>query len=59
MREHAVLGARIVGDVLEGEQIAWIAGHHERPDGRGYPGRSGATTCPRAPRCWRSPTPGT
>jgi diguanylate cyclase (GGDEF)-like protein/putative nucleotidyltransferase with HDIG domain len=38
VREHAVLGARIVGDVLEAEQIAWIAGHHERPDGGGYPG---------------------
>jgi len=38
VREHAVLGARIVGDVLEPEQIAWIAGHHERPDGGGYPG---------------------
>jgi HD-GYP domain-containing protein (c-di-GMP phosphodiesterase class II) len=23
--------------VLEEEQIAWIAGHHERPDGSGYP----------------------
>jgi diguanylate cyclase (GGDEF)-like protein/putative nucleotidyltransferase with HDIG domain len=38
VREHAVLGARIVGDVLEAEQIAWIASHHERPDGGGYPG---------------------
>ena len=38
VREHAVLGARIVGDVLDEEQIAWIAGHHERPDGSGYPG---------------------
>jgi diguanylate cyclase (GGDEF)-like protein/putative nucleotidyltransferase with HDIG domain len=38
VREHSVLGARIVGDVLEEEQIAWIAGHHERPDGSGYPG---------------------
>jgi putative nucleotidyltransferase with HDIG domain len=38
VREHAVLGARIVGDVLEREQVAWIAGHHERPDGAGYPG---------------------
>ena len=37
VREHAVLGARIVGDVLEEEQIAWVAGHHERPDGFGYP----------------------
>ncbi|HEX6743964.1 MAG TPA: diguanylate cyclase [Solirubrobacteraceae bacterium] len=38
VREHAVLGARIVGDVLDGEQIEWIAAHHERPDGGGYPG---------------------
>jgi diguanylate cyclase (GGDEF)-like protein/putative nucleotidyltransferase with HDIG domain len=38
VREHAVLGARIVGDVLDAEQIAWIASHHERPDGGGYPG---------------------
>ncbi len=38
VREHALLGARIVGDVLEEEQIAWIASHHERPDGSGYPG---------------------
>ena len=38
VREHAVLGARIVGDVLESEQIAWIAGHHERPDGSRLPG---------------------
>jgi diguanylate cyclase (GGDEF)-like protein len=38
VREHSVLGARIVGDVLDDEQVAWIAGHHERPDGSGYPG---------------------
>jgi HD-GYP domain-containing protein (c-di-GMP phosphodiesterase class II) len=38
VREHSVLGARIVGDVLDVEQIAWIAGHHERTDGSGYPG---------------------
>jgi diguanylate cyclase (GGDEF)-like protein len=37
VREHPVLGARIVGDVLDQEQVAWIARHHERPDGRGYP----------------------
>jgi diguanylate cyclase (GGDEF)-like protein/putative nucleotidyltransferase with HDIG domain len=37
MREHAALGARIVADVLEEIQIRWIASHHERPDGRGYP----------------------
>jgi diguanylate cyclase (GGDEF)-like protein/putative nucleotidyltransferase with HDIG domain len=37
VREHPTLGARIVGDVLDDEQIAWIASHHERADGRGYP----------------------
>jgi diguanylate cyclase (GGDEF)-like protein len=37
VREHPMLGARIVGDVLDDEQVAWIAGHHERPDGSGYP----------------------
>jgi HD-GYP domain-containing protein (c-di-GMP phosphodiesterase class II) len=37
MREHAALGARIVGDVLDDLQVRWIAGHHERPDGAGYP----------------------
>ena len=43
MREHAALGARIVGDVLDEMQVSWIAAHHERPDGTGYPnGRSGA-----------------
>jgi diguanylate cyclase (GGDEF)-like protein/putative nucleotidyltransferase with HDIG domain len=37
IRQHPVLGARIVADVLSDEQIAWIAAHHERPDGAGYP----------------------
>ncbi len=37
MREHAALGARIVGDVLDEMQVRWIAGHHERPNGAGYP----------------------
>ncbi|MEY2532470.1 MAG: hypothetical protein QOF29_380 [bacterium] len=37
MREHAALGARIVGDVLDEVQVEWIAAHHERPDGGGYP----------------------
>ena len=46
VREHAVLGARIVGDVLDEEQIAWIAGHHERPDGSGYPGALGGDDVP-------------
>ena len=37
MREHAALGARISADVLDEGQLRWIAGHHERPDGAGYP----------------------
>lgn len=37
VREHPTLGARIVGDVLDQEQISWIAAHHERADGHGYP----------------------
>jgi diguanylate cyclase (GGDEF)-like protein/putative nucleotidyltransferase with HDIG domain len=37
MREHAALGARIVADMLDDAQVEWIAAHHERPDGRGYP----------------------
>jgi HD-GYP domain-containing protein (c-di-GMP phosphodiesterase class II) len=26
-----------VGDVLDEVQVRWIAAHHERPDGAGYP----------------------
>jgi len=37
IKQHAELGARIVGDVLGSEQVAWIRSHHERPDGLGYP----------------------
>ena len=37
IKQHAELGARIVGDVLGPEQVAWIRAHHERPDGLGYP----------------------
>lgn len=37
LREHARLGADIAGEVLTGEQVAWIRSHHERPDGHGYP----------------------
>ena len=37
IKQHAELGAGIVGDVLGGEQVAWIRAHHERPDGLGYP----------------------
>jgi diguanylate cyclase (GGDEF)-like protein len=37
IKRHAALGAQIVEDVLTAEQVRWIRGHHERPDGRGYP----------------------
>jgi diguanylate cyclase (GGDEF)-like protein len=37
VKRHAELGAQIVEDVLLPEQVAWIRGHHERPDGLGYP----------------------
>jgi diguanylate cyclase (GGDEF)-like protein len=37
LREHARLGAEIAGEALSPEQVAWIRGHHERPDGGGYP----------------------
>jgi diguanylate cyclase (GGDEF)-like protein/putative nucleotidyltransferase with HDIG domain len=46
VREHPVLGARIVGDVLDEEQVAWIARHHERPDGGGYPFALGGDDVP-------------
>jgi len=37
VKQHAVLGAQIVQEVLSDEQVEWIRGHHERPDGGGYP----------------------
>ncbi len=37
MSEHVGLSARIVGSILSEEQVGWIRGHHERPDGDGYP----------------------
>jgi diguanylate cyclase (GGDEF)-like protein len=37
IKRHSALGARIVSEVLDAEQVAWVRGHHERHDGRGYP----------------------
>jgi diguanylate cyclase (GGDEF)-like protein len=34
---HALRGAEIVSEVLSADQVEWIRGHHERPDGDGYP----------------------
>lgn len=37
MKRHAAVGAEMLQDVLTMEQVTWVRGHHERPDGRGYP----------------------
>jgi len=37
IKRHADLGARIVAGMLDAQQTAWVRGHHERHDGRGYP----------------------
>jgi HD-GYP domain-containing protein (c-di-GMP phosphodiesterase class II) len=34
---HAALGADMVAGALSPAQTAWVRGHHERFDGRGYP----------------------
>jgi diguanylate cyclase (GGDEF)-like protein len=46
VKHHAVLGAQIVQEVLSDEQVAWIRGHHERPDQTGYPDGLGAAQIP-------------
>ncbi len=47
---HASLGAEIVSDVLNPEQVAWVRGHHERWDGLGYPDRLAADAVPEGAR---------
>ena len=37
VKEHADVGARLVGAALAPRQTAWVRHHHERWDGRGYP----------------------
>ena len=37
IKQHAALGAKIVQEVLSEDQVAWVAHHHERWDGGGYP----------------------
>ena len=43
MRQHPLLSEKIVAAIPGMEEAAhWVADHHERPDGRGYPeGKSG------------------
>ncbi len=43
IRQHPELGARILDHPTLADVQAWVAAHHERPDGAGYPlGLSGA-----------------
>ncbi len=37
VKTHAALGAHIAEGLLDPEQVTWVRGHHERPDGNGYP----------------------
>jgi HD-GYP domain-containing protein (c-di-GMP phosphodiesterase class II) len=37
MKRHAAVGAEMLQGVLTMEQVTWVRGHHERPDGAGYP----------------------
>jgi HD-GYP domain-containing protein (c-di-GMP phosphodiesterase class II) len=37
IERHAALGADIVEDVLDVEQVSWVRSHHERWAGGGYP----------------------
>ena len=37
VKSHTTLGAQIVDDILDPEQVQWVRWHHERPDGLGYP----------------------
>jgi diguanylate cyclase (GGDEF)-like protein len=46
VKSHAQLGAQIAEGVLDPEQVSWLRGLHERPDGRGYPDALIADTIP-------------
>jgi diguanylate cyclase (GGDEF)-like protein len=37
VKPHAMLGAQMASEALENDQVLWIAQHHERFDGGGYP----------------------
>jgi diguanylate cyclase (GGDEF)-like protein len=50
VKSHATLGAQIVAGALSVEQVAWIAHHHERYDGDGYPGGLAAEEIPAGAR---------
>jgi len=52
MRTHTVLGEQLLGDVdlLHGDGLKVVRGHHERWDGRGYPDGLAGTDIPLAAR---------
>lgn len=37
VRNHALLGAELISELMDAEQVAWLRHHHERVDGAGYP----------------------
>ena len=47
VREHAVIGGRILDAAGLPEIARWVRHHHERPDGRGYPDGLKADAIPR------------
>ena len=52
MRSHTVLGEQLLGDVdlLHGDGLKVVRGHHERWDGTGYPDRLRGDEIPLAAR---------
>jgi len=51
MRSHPLVGARLIERAPGLSEVAeWIAMHHERPDGRGYPELLSAEELPVVPR---------
>lgn len=46
VRSHPAVGARMVETTDFGDIGDWILAHHERPDGKGYPGGRGAGEVP-------------
>lgn len=39
VKTHSAVGAEMIADLLNPEQVDWIRHHHERLDGSGYPDR--------------------
>lgn len=50
IRDHGAAGALWAGGLLDEEQASWVAAHHERWDGRGYPAGLTGAEIPRGAR---------